>query len=203
MVALIKNLQTRAILNIPLLLQNSNSLLEILRICHFDVNLVFVGKGFIKSLNLRYRRRNVTTDILAFPYLQFPRPGVPPKLPLKPYEHTLGDIVLGTPQIKEDCESDGVELDSYLPVIITHGLCHLMGYTHDTQENLDMMRSKEVEVLTEFNKRTGYNTVPITPRKLNLYRIRERDKKKTQHTSTSSVEEEFDIDVENQILKDE
>ncbi|XP_015761438.1 PREDICTED: putative ribonuclease [Acropora digitifera] len=134
---------------------------------------------------------------------QFPRPGVPPKLPLKPYEHTLGDIVLGTPQIKEDCESDGVELDSYLPVIITHGLCHLMGYTHDTQENLDMMRSKEVEVLTEFNKRTGYNTVPITPRKLNLYRIRERDKKKTQHTSTSSVEEEFDIDVENQILKDE
>lgn len=203
MVALIKNLQTRAILNIPLLLQNSNSLLEILRICHFDVNLVFVGKGFIKSLNLRYRRRNVTTDILAFPYLQFPRPGVPPKLPLKPYEHTLGDIVLGTPQIKEDCESDGVELDSYLPVIITHGLCHLMGYTHDTQENLDMMRSKEVEVLTQFNKRTGYNTVPITPRKLNLYRIRERDKKKTQHTSTSSVEEEFDIDVENQILKDE
>ncbi|XP_044170241.1 endoribonuclease YbeY-like isoform X2 [Acropora millepora] len=134
---------------------------------------------------------------------QFPRPGVPPKLPLKPYEHTLGDIVLGTPQIKEDCESDGVELHSYLPVIITHGLCHLMGYTHDTQENLDMMRSKEVEVLTEFNKRTGYNTVPITPRKLNLYRIRERDKKKTQHTSTSSVEEEFDIDVENQILKDE
>lgn len=203
MVALIKNLQTRTILNIPLLLQNSNSLLEILRICHFDVNLVFVGKGFIKSLNLRYRRRNVTTDILAFPYLQFPRPGVPPKLPLKPYEHTLGDIVLGTPQIKEDCESDGVELDSYLPVIITHGLCHLMGYTHDTQENLDMMRSKEVEVLTEFNKRTGYNTVPITPRKLNHYRIRERDKKKTQHTSTSSVEEEFDIDVENQILKDE
>ena len=36
-----------------------------------------------------------------------------------------------------------------------------------------------------------------------LCRIRERDKKKTQHTSTSSVEEEFDNDVENQILKDE
>ena len=36
-----------------------------------------------------------------------------------------------------------------------------------------------------------------------ICRICERDKKKTQHTSTSSVEEEFDIDVENQILKDE
>ena len=32
------------------------------------------------------------------------------------------------------------------------------------------MRNKEVEVLTEFNKRTGYNTVPITPEKLELFR---------------------------------
>lgn len=70
MVALIRNLQKRTILNLPVLLQNSNTLLEILRISHFDVNLVFVGKGFIKSLNLRYRRRNVTTDVLAFPYLE-------------------------------------------------------------------------------------------------------------------------------------
>ena len=70
MVALIRNLQTRTILNLPVLLQNSNTLLEILRISHFDVNLVFVGKGFIKSLNMRYRRRNVTTDVLAFPYLE-------------------------------------------------------------------------------------------------------------------------------------
>ena len=54
--------------------------------------------------------------LFAFYVSQFPRPGVFPKLPLKPYQHTLGDIVLGTPQIKEDCESDGVELDSYLPV---------------------------------------------------------------------------------------
>ena len=70
MVVLIRNLQKRIVLNIPLILQNANTLVDILRINHFDVNLVFVGKGFIKSLNLRYRRRNVTTDVLAFPYLQ-------------------------------------------------------------------------------------------------------------------------------------
>ena len=32
------------------------------------------------------------------------------------------------------------------------------------------MRNKEIDVLTEFNKRTGYNTVPITPEKLELFR---------------------------------
>ena len=44
--------------------------MEILRISHFDVNVMFVGKGYIKNLNLRYRRRNVVTDILAFPYFE-------------------------------------------------------------------------------------------------------------------------------------
>lgn len=199
MVALIRNLQKRTILNLPVLLQNSNTLLEILRISHFDVNLVFVGKGFIKSLNLRYRRRNVTTDVLAFPYLEFPKPGVLPKLPLEPHQLTLGDIVFGTPKIVEDCESDGVELDNYLPVIITHGLCHLLGYRHDTQDNLDKMRTKEIEVLTEFNKRTGYNSMPITPEKLQLYRITKRHKK--QRVATP-IEDAFNVDMADRLFKD-
>ena len=47
---------------------------------------------------------------------QLPKPGVLPQMPLKPHEYTLGDIVLGTHKITEDCESDGIDLDTYLPV---------------------------------------------------------------------------------------
>ena len=67
MVVWIRSIQKRTALNLPVILSNCNNLVEILRIGHFDVNLMFVGKGYIKSLNLRYRRRNVVTDILAFP----------------------------------------------------------------------------------------------------------------------------------------
>ena len=49
-------------------------------------------------------------------FYQLPKPGVLPQMPLKPHEYTLGDIVLGTHKITEDCESDGIELDTYLPV---------------------------------------------------------------------------------------
>ncbi|XP_078378670.1 endoribonuclease YbeY-like [Oculina patagonica] len=165
MVVWIRNIQKRTVLNLPVILKNCNTLVDILRISHFDVNLMFAGRSFIKSLNLRYRRRNVVTDILAFPYFENLVPGVLPPLPLE-HDYTLGDIVLGTPRIVEDCEADGKQLDEYLPVIITHGLCHLLGYTHDTQNNLNKMRKKEIEVLTEFNRITGYNTVPITPEKV-------------------------------------
>jgi len=166
MVVWIRNIQKRTALNLPVILSNCNTLVEILRISHFDVNFMFVGKGFIKSLNLRYRRRNVVTDILAFPYFENLVPGVLPPVPRLEYDYTLGDIVLGTPQIVKDCEADGKHLDDYLPVIITHGLCHLLGYTHDTQNNLNKMRKKEIEVLTEFNRITGYDAVPLTPEKV-------------------------------------
>lgn len=32
------------------------------------------------------------------------------------------------------------------------------------------MRNKEVEVLKEFNRRTGFNSVPVTPEKVELFR---------------------------------
>ena len=70
MVVWIRSIQKRTALNIPVILSNCNALMEILRISHFDVNVMFVGKGYIKNLNLRYRRRNVVTDILAFPYFE-------------------------------------------------------------------------------------------------------------------------------------
>ena len=44
-------------------------------------------------------------------------------MPLKPHEYTVGDIVLGTHKITEDCESDGIELDTYLPVSHPTLLC--------------------------------------------------------------------------------
>jgi len=116
MVVWIRSIQKRTALNLPVILSNCNALMEILRIGHFDVNLMFVGKGYIKSLNLRYRRRNVVTDILAFPYFENLVPGVLPPVPRLEYDYTLGDIVLGTPQIVKDCEADGKHLDDYLPV---------------------------------------------------------------------------------------
>ena len=33
------------------------------------------------------------------------------------------------------------------------------------------MRNKEVEVLKEFNRRTGFNSVPVTPEKVELFRF--------------------------------
>lgn len=202
MVVLIRNLQSRTLLNLPGLLQNCNTLVDILRISYFDVNVIFVGKGFIKSLNLRYRRKNVVTDILSFPSIENLTPGVLPPLPRPVDDYTLGDIVLGTPKIVEDCEADGKHLDDYLPVLITHGLCHLLGYTHDTQKKLNKMRSKEMEVLTEFNRRTGLKTVPIMPEKIEHLNYKPLPDEKKIVTDEIAVHERMNNKVE-EVLREE
>lgn len=47
-------------------------------------------------------------------------------------EANLGDVILGMSVISEQCVCDGVSLEHRLPVIVTHGLTHILGYTHNS-----------------------------------------------------------------------
>lgn len=66
-------------------------------------------------------------------------PGELPQ-PEKQWDQNLGDLILGMPVIKKTCEEDQVNLKDRLPVIVTHGLCHLIGYHHDDHHNWLMVR---------------------------------------------------------------
>ena len=56
-------------------------------------------------------------------------PGVLPKV-IHDWDRNLGDIVLGVPVIEGVCQCEGVKLVDRLPVLVTHGLCHLIGHSH-------------------------------------------------------------------------
>ena len=58
-------------------------------------------------------------------------PGLLPR-PERECDYNLGDVILGMPVIAEGCGSEGGRLEHRLPVIVTHGLCHLLGYKHKT-----------------------------------------------------------------------
>lgn len=102
-------------------------------------------------------------------------------------DYNLGDVVLGMPEIKEECE--GARLEHQLPVIVTHGLCHLLGYKHNTlpqrqlvtgtsvthnvlhmrlslslslSPTLHQMYRREAAVLTAYNNAFGTRLHPLT-----------------------------------------
>ncbi|XP_032241196.1 endoribonuclease YbeY isoform X2 [Nematostella vectensis] len=135
----VRNFQQRVLFSEALLERDARVLVQLLKADRFDVSIVCAGGKRIKSLNLKYRRRNVQTDVLAFPYFENMKPGVLPNPKLQD-DWNLGDVILGMPVIHQDCQEDNKSVQEYLP-----------------------MHKKEKEVLSGFNQVTGYNTKPLLP----------------------------------------
>jgi rRNA maturation RNase YbeY len=93
-----------------------------------ELSVVLAGDGEVVKLNRRYRKRNRTTDVLAFPLLEGvgPRKGPADKI-------ALGDVVISVPQARRQAKENGVPLRREMALLLTHGILHLLGYDHETK----------------------------------------------------------------------
>lgn len=66
----LRNLQKRVIFDSAILIRDTSYLMQLLKVDKFDVGVVCTGAKLIKSLNYKYRKRNIQTDVLAFPYFE-------------------------------------------------------------------------------------------------------------------------------------
>ena len=147
----LRNLQSSVRFNEHLLRLQCGLLLNLLRAGRYDVSVVCLESGGIRNLNRVYRNVDRATDVLAFPYhevnpvimydnqtyyhcMQELRAGTLPEVdPTREEDdNQLGDVILGMSVIGDECRCEGVRLEHRLPVIVTHGLCHLLGYRHDS-----------------------------------------------------------------------
>ncbi|XP_035532666.1 endoribonuclease YbeY-like [Morone saxatilis] len=91
------------------------------------------------------------------------RPGKLP-CPLHRDELNLGDIFLGVEFVMKQCQRDSLDLHGALTVITAHGICHLLGYRHETEEEWTEMLQRESYILSEYNRLTGRHLEPLTKR---------------------------------------
>ncbi|XP_072274566.1 endoribonuclease YbeY [Pyxicephalus adspersus] len=158
---LIRNLQHVVNLRRALLRKNLEISRSCLRVGNFDVGVICINDAKIRQLNKRYREKDTATDVLSFPFHEDLHPGFLPK-PLFQDEYNLGDIYLGVEFIYRQCQQTQEDFHSVLTVTAVHGLCHLLGYTHDRLEDWRQMFEKENEVLWAINKATGSALKPLT-----------------------------------------
>ena len=88
------------------------------------LSLEIVGDGRMRRLNRAYRQRNNTTDVLAFATREGPGP---PSL-------LLGDVVISLPQAIRQAHEHEVPVDRELVSLLIHGILHLCGYDHETDD---------------------------------------------------------------------
>lgn len=115
--------------------------------------LGFVSKEEIKELNRRTRGIDKVTDVLSFPTLNDITDKV---LSAKDYpadldgsDLFLGSIVLCEDRVREQAEELGHSYKRESEYLIIHGLMHLFGYDHMTEQDKKIMRQKEKSALAE------------------------------------------------------
>ena len=144
--------------------QQSLRILELCGCKGWDLGLWLSGDKAIRALNGEYRQKKKTTDILSFPFQEnITTPGVLPDPPQGegfPGAYNLGDIVIGVPHVSRDCNRYGWDLYHRIPVLITHGVCHLMGYDHEDDDSFEEMYKRELSVLADLEKDGMQNIEP-------------------------------------------
>lgn len=97
-----------------------------------DVELMLVDDTIIRELNLRYRLKDKATDVLSFPIDD---------------ENIIGQIVISVETAEEQAKELGQSLEDELQFLFTHGLLHLLGYTHDNEEDEKIMLAETYRIL--------------------------------------------------------
>ncbi|AQW80422.1 metal-dependent hydrolase (UPF0054 domain) [Campylobacter pinnipediorum subsp. pinnipediorum] len=109
------------------------------KICDFltpgDVDLCFVDNEEMRKVNLKERGFDKTTDVLSFPLVY--QPHAP-----------LGCILINVDLVEEKANELGHSKEAEMALLFTHGLLHVLGYDHETDDG--QMREKEEAVIAEF-----------------------------------------------------
>ncbi|MGE3465484.1 MAG: rRNA maturation RNase YbeY [Pyrinomonadaceae bacterium] len=98
-------------------------------------SVAFVSDTRMRQLNEMFRDIDSTTDVLSFPHEPdgFDEP-----------PSYLGDIVISAEQAAKQAAENGLPLDGEIKQLILHGLLHLCGYDHDTDDG--EMNAREIEL---------------------------------------------------------
>ena len=85
-----------------------------------EVSVLFCGDRRMRALNRRYRRKDRSTDVLAFPGD-------------RSAAH-LGDIVISVPYASRQASRRREPRARELDRLVLHGYLHLLGFDHETDD---------------------------------------------------------------------
>ncbi|MDD2409208.1 MAG: rRNA maturation RNase YbeY [Bacilli bacterium] len=116
-----------------------DSALNKLKLNNVSFSIILTDDQEVKDLNNKYRGINNTTDVLSFALNDQGSINLPINL--------LGDIYISIPKMKEQAINYKTGEKRELSFLIIHGLLHLLGYNHLTEEDEKIMISLQKELL--------------------------------------------------------
>lgn len=104
-----------------------------------ELSVVFTDDARVRVLNRDYRGLDKPTNVLSFPGhdAASEEPG-----PM------LGDIVIARETTTREALDEGKPVEHHVVHLIVHGLLHVFGHDHETEEEAEAMERLETAILT-------------------------------------------------------
>lgn len=94
---------------------------------HGVIHIAYMSDDEMRTLNHTYRQKDSTTDVLSFHYFEdFASLGD---------EEVAGEIVLSLSRVTEQAVEHGHSIERELEILILHGVLHILGFDHETDED--------------------------------------------------------------------
>ena len=113
-----------------------------------ELSIAFVHDEEIHQLNREYRKIDRPTDVLSFALLEAQTPS--PVVNADAGAPTiLGDIIISTETAWRQADERGHSFERELSILLLHGILHLFGYDHETDEEAQRMEALVQQLLNE------------------------------------------------------
>lgn len=103
-----------------------------------------------QQLNMQYREKNQSTNVLAFP--------VKIKEDLDQKQPYIGDLVICAPVVTREAIDQDKALMTHWAHIVIHGTLHLLGYDHIKDDEAEIMEGIEIEIMQRLGFTNPYET---------------------------------------------
>lgn len=110
-----------------------------------EVALALGDDAFVRSLNVQFRGKDKATNVLSFPAGE---PGF------------LGDVALARETVAREAAEQGKSQRDHARHLLVHGILHLLGYDHETDEQAIAMETLERRILARLGIADPYGDEP-------------------------------------------
>jgi probable rRNA maturation factor len=111
-----------------------------------EQTICVVGEAQGRELNHRFCGKDSATNVLAFPG----------ESNLLDYD-CLGDLVICAPLVTTEALQQGKSVDAHWAHLVVHGMLHLQGFDHQSEQQANSMEALEVEILDTLGYTNPYN----------------------------------------------
>ena len=106
-----------------------------------EVTIRLVDTAESHELNLTYRNKDKPTNVLSFPSEE---------------DIFLGDIAISFNTLVKEAEEQDKEFYHHFIHMLIHGVLHLLGYDHETDDEAEEMETLEIKILEDMGIKNPY-----------------------------------------------